>query len=359
MPSGRLIAAILAGAWRSPPPALDLSDSELNQITPLLLRSGEAAIGWRRVRRNSLRSSPAAAELRQAYRFYSIWAALHERHVRCAIVALRSAGVDPLLWKGWAVARLYPERGLRPYEDIDLCVWPEQYGLAESALVVPDGTPKHPVDLHRGFSELEDGGLDEVYRRSEFVTLEALDVRIPGPEDHLRYLCLHFLKHGGNRPIWLCDIAVFLESRPEYFDWAYCLRGDRRRSEWIVYTLVLAHRLLGARLDRSPAEAAIDKMPDWLPCAVIGQWDAGFQHDKSRRMIEAFGRRSWLIEAVRERWPNPILASYDLQVPFNAFPRLPFQVVWFINLVLRFAARTALSQVPRRGHAVFGGKLAR
>jgi len=29
-------------------------------------------------------------------------------------------GVEPILGKGWAIARLYPERGMRPYGDIDL-----------------------------------------------------------------------------------------------------------------------------------------------------------------------------------------------------------------------------------------------
>jgi hypothetical protein len=48
--SGRLVAQALAGAWRSTPPALELSPAELDRIAPQLLKSGAGALGWWRVR---------------------------------------------------------------------------------------------------------------------------------------------------------------------------------------------------------------------------------------------------------------------------------------------------------------------
>ena len=52
---GNLVAAVLSGSWRSSAlPTLDISETELDTVTPLLYDSGTAALGWRRVRKTSL-----------------------------------------------------------------------------------------------------------------------------------------------------------------------------------------------------------------------------------------------------------------------------------------------------------------
>ena len=60
-------------------------------------------------------------------------------------------GVEPLVLKGWAAARLYGEPGLRPYGDLDLCVLPSEEAAARTALQAP-GAPPVLVDLHSDFS---------------------------------------------------------------------------------------------------------------------------------------------------------------------------------------------------------------
>jgi putative nucleotidyltransferase-like protein len=67
--------------------------------------------------------SNAALDLRQAYRYEVLQAALREHQLIQSLKLLRSARIEPMLAKGLAVARLYPERGLRPYGDIDLYVF--------------------------------------------------------------------------------------------------------------------------------------------------------------------------------------------------------------------------------------------
>ena len=134
--SGRLVARVLAGAWCQSPPPVELSAGELAAIGPLLLGSGAGALAWWRIRGSALGTTPAALELREAYRLHSLEAALHERSIKTIVALLRSAGVEPVLVKGWAVARLYPEAGLRPYGDIDLCVRPEQYRQAAALLEI-------------------------------------------------------------------------------------------------------------------------------------------------------------------------------------------------------------------------------
>ncbi|MEN3334880.1 MAG: hypothetical protein V7641_4245, partial [Blastocatellia bacterium] len=208
--NGALVAKALVGAWRSDPPALDFTVEELNEVAPLLLGSGAGALGWWRVRHSHLQTSPVACELQQAYRFHAIRAALHEREIQEVITLLRLADVEPILVKGWAMARLYPETALRPYGDIDLCFRPEQYPKAVAVMRNPE-YHKYHVDLHEGFAKLDDLPADQLCAASQIVSLGEIDVRVLSLEDHLRILCIHLLRHGAFRPIWLCDIAAALE----------------------------------------------------------------------------------------------------------------------------------------------------
>src|SRR6266478_6613353 len=243
-----LIAKVLNGSWRQSPALLTLSPAELDIVTPLLLESGAGALGWIRVSKSNLRVAPAALELEQAYRLHALQSAVHERNIQNALTLLRSAGVEPILVKGWAVARLYPDTGLRPYGDLDLCVAEKQYHAARSALE-KELNKSYQVDLHRSFKTLDHKSWDELYSRSRLVKLGEVAVRVLCPEDHLRVLCFHFLREGAWRPLWLCDIAVTLETRPPDFDWDHCLGGDPRRSDWVACSLGVAHQLLGARVD--------------------------------------------------------------------------------------------------------------
>ena len=193
---GGLIADTLTGAWRGVPPTLEQPASELVAIASLLLKSGVAPLGWRRVRHSELRTSPSALQLQQGYRLHTLQSAVHEGELTQLVAFLKAAGLDALLAKGWAIARLYSEPGLRPYGDFDLYVRPEEYAAAEAALRGPNA-PACSTDLHRGAAELDDRSFDELYRRSQCVPLGDTHVRIFGPEDHLRLLCLHMLRHGA------------------------------------------------------------------------------------------------------------------------------------------------------------------
>ena len=341
---GKLVASVLAGAWRAspPPPPLpqSLSPAALIEVTPLLLGTGAGGLGWWRVRSSELRTSAAALELRQAYRLYTLQAGRQERQIVQAITLLRSAGVEPLLAKGWAVARLYPERGLRPYGDIDLCVRPEQYAVAVAALAAP-AAETVVVDLHKGLPELHRPSLDDVYERSQLVPLGDVDVRTLGTEDHLRYMCIHMLRHGAYRALWLCDVAVVLESLPKDFDWEYLLWGDRRRAGWVASTVCLAHQLLGARLDGIPVADRARHLPRWLIPSVLSQWSIEEHYMDSPSMAYSFRHPARLLRALRERWPNPIQATVGVGGPFNELPRLPFQLWECVLRTMHF-----LTQVP-------------
>jgi hypothetical protein len=89
---------------------------------------------------------------------------------------------------------------------------------------------------------------DVLYAHSQVVRLGEMEIRTFGAEDHLRLLCLQFLREGGlARPLWLSDISVALKSGPADFNWDYFLSGDRQRSDWAACAIDLAHSAMALR----------------------------------------------------------------------------------------------------------------
>lgn len=333
-----LIKVIFASAWHSSP----LSLRDLTEITPLLLNSGGGAFGWWCVRHSNLQATLEAQQLHQAYRLHTLQAAVKELEISQLFPYLRSKGLEPLLGKGWAIARQYPELGLRPYGDIDLYVRPDEYRAYEAALRQPEALSWN-VDLHGGAAELNDRSFAELYAHSQVVSCNGVDVRIFGPEDHLRLLCLHFLREGALRPLWLCDIAIALDSLKSDFDWNYFLSGNPRRTDWAACAIGLAHQLLGAQIEGLPVEARAKQLPRWLAPVVLREWGTGkVTHGRRTPMSAHLRHPMSLLKSLRERWPNAIEASVRVKAPFNNWPRLPFQLWECVQRLHSFAA-----QMPR------------
>ena len=335
--SGELVAATLAGSWRERPSALNLSASELAVAAPLLLQSGAGALAWRRLRNSPLSLEGAAGELQQAYRLHAIQAALHETNLKEVVKLLRAAGAEPILIKGWAIARLYPESGLRPYGDLDVCVAPKDYTSVRETL--RDAGDRYPVDLHKGTELLDDRQWDDLFKRSRLVQLEETSVRVLAAEDHFRLLCFHLLRHGVERPIGLCDIAVALESRSADFDWRVCLGSGRKHADWIRLVIGLAKQLLGAEIGDVPFEVK-PSQPDWIAKSVLKAWARDFtKHFTQAAPMEFYLHhpRGWA-HALAERWPTPIVGTVGVGGSFNRFPRFPYQLGYLLIRSLRFLA---------------------
>ena len=152
--TGGLVAAFLAGAWRSRTPALDFPDQDFETIAPLLLQTGAGPLAWWRVRESELQESAAAAEMRQAYRLNALNHQIHQAKVDSIFAVLRAADIEPILIKGWSAARYYPGPGLRPYGDIDICVRRKHYRTAAQTLDSLGGL-KYQIDLHSVLQNLE------------------------------------------------------------------------------------------------------------------------------------------------------------------------------------------------------------
>src|SRR5580765_194971 len=200
---GRLVAKVLAGSWRRQPlPPLRISTAELDEVTPLLYNSGTVALGWRRISQTSLRDTASGEVLHQAYRLLSLESEIHEQKIARVFRLLQAAGIEAILAKGWAVAGLYSERALRPYGDIDLCVRPAQLELAREVLRGPEVSDCW-VDLHHNFSEIAERSDDELFARAQTLSCGGALIRVLSLEDQLALSCIHLLKHGAWRPLWL------------------------------------------------------------------------------------------------------------------------------------------------------------
>lgn len=324
------MAEILTGAWRPEPPPLGFGPEQVTAAVPLLLKTTAAPLAWRRLRTAGPRVAKAGQPLRDRYRLHALESAGHEEHLCEVLPLLRAAGVEPILLKGWAVARLYPETGLRPYCDLDLGVRPDEIGRAAATLTRVNRR-ELMVELHQGIPDLKDRTREEAFRRSRLVRLGDVDVRVLCPEDQLRLLCLHLMRHGAGAPLWLCDLGVLLESRSADFDWDYCLYGRGCWSAWIRCFLAVTHQLLGARTGGAPTR----EPPPWLVPAVREAWtrrpgDTGFFDPiraarrrrlpplRSRSLTQFLGLAGRVVETPARlrrqvrRWQRPAVRPFDL-----------------------------------------------
>lgn len=336
---GNLVAELLSGSWRTSAfPALQFSEPDLDEVTPLLYDSGSASLGWRRISRTSLKDTSSGEVLHQAYRLMSLQSEIHEQKIEKLFRLFRQAKVEAVLAKGWATAGTYPERALRPYGDIDICVRPAHYRLAKQVVTSPEAKDCW-VDFHKQFVEINERSIDELFARSKTVSLGKEQIRILGPEDQLALSCIHLLKHGAWRPLWLCDIGVAIETLPETFDWDLCLGRNRIRAHWITSAIGLAGRLLRADTQSLP-EITNTELPPWLVDSVLRQWASPFAIDQPPMshpvpMAHLLRHPGGLLDGLRQRWPNPIIATISVNGEFNNLPRLPYQMANCLSRIAR------------------------
>lgn len=328
---GRIVASLLSGSWRPHPPPARIPPEELERVSKVLLRQSSGGLAWHRLRGSDLSSHPAALPLRDAYRSHTLQVRLLERQLAETVSHLRDHGIEPILAKGWALGRLYPEPGLRPYGDLDLLVFPHQTQKARTALTAP-GAPLAPVELHTGFPMLADRCLDRLFERSRMVGLGGVSIRILGAEDQLRLATLHGLNHGLCRPVWLCDVAAALESIPPDFDWGYAMRGDPWLSRGVGCSIRLVRGLLDVDLERAgvPERWKEGALPSWVLPATLRAFGASRHYmdlpDPSELVLDPRA----LLTAARLRWSNPLEVTWRRRAPWNNRPRLPYQVLDYL-----------------------------
>ena len=175
-----------------------------------------------------------------------------EVRVARAFCLLRSNGIEPVLIKGFAAGRNYPESVIRLSIDTDLAVAAADFQRAYEIAVSSDAEGL-AIDLHRELRHLDTLAWDDLFENSELFEIDGGTVRLLRPEDHLRVLCVHWLNDGGTDRGRLWDIYYAVENRPADFDWGRFLDVvSRRRRRWLICAVGLAHRFLGLDISETP-----------------------------------------------------------------------------------------------------------
>jgi hypothetical protein len=265
-------------------------------------------------------------------RWFSLQNKVHEARICEAFALFRQYEIEPILIKGWAIARLYPQTHLRTYTDIDLGVSSSDFEKAKDLLEDEDAK-KLNIDLHNEFRHLDTVEWNLLVRDSQLVSLHGTDIRILSPEDHLRILCVHWLTDSGADKERLFDIHYSVANRPEGFDWPKCLdRAGSTRRRWIVSAIGLAHRYTGLSLEGLPFAGEGKTIPAWLVKSLEKEWELAVP---LKGLYDSLHDWRFFVKQLKKRIPpNAVFSTIDCEGEFDDRSRAPYQVRSFLRRAL-------------------------
>lgn len=261
-------------------------------------------------------------QITDEYRFYLLRKRHAENLILNAFRGFRRAGIEPILIKGWAAARNYPEYKSRFFGDVDLAV--SAFDFDRATLLIKEES-LGGIDLHRELRHFDTVDWSRLVEDSDVVDLDGENIRILGAEDHLRVLCVHWLTNGGENRERLWDIAYAVDNRPKDFDWSRCLDViSPTRRQWIIATIGIAHKYLGLEIDGLPFSDEARDLPKWLTRCLEKEWS---------RNVELLTLHSQLKHPkslMQQIWkripPNPIMATVDCEGDFDHGTRAGYQI---------------------------------
>lgn len=270
-----------------------------------------------------------------AYNDFEKWTALIEavqaEKLSKAISALLKGKIEPILFKGLAIARLYPKNARRePSSDIDLAVAPGSLAQAKEIL---ENTGVF-IDLKEGLEELSGVSWTELKSRCEEITVSGTKVLVPCVEDHLRIVITHWLLDGGERRERLKDVRYLIESKRD-MDWDLVLHGGNlARRSWYRAVIAAARDFAGLSKEFLPQSMADYCPPQWFYSALEKQWR---QKPVQRTKLLAAWRNPMQFYRLLRRQlpPNPISATIFLEREINDDRRLPIQLETLYRRTLR------------------------
>lgn len=253
-----------------------------------------------------------------------------ERKIGEIFVKIRESHVEPILIKGWTIARFYPPEQKRDIGDFDFCVASNNYSRVKKLLRTSlfDDFSRAEIDLHDGFKHLDKLSFEELFQRSETIELHGVSVRILSQEDNLRVTCVHWLIDSGTHRHKLWDIYYLVKNRQIDFDWDWCLNANGKiRRRWVICAIALAHRILNLNVDDLPFADEIknpDVLPVWLMPALEKEWNDEVKLGDLLTTLNDW--RAFRAQIIKRFPPNPIGASIDTEAPFDDSARLPYQI---------------------------------
>ncbi|MCX9010267.1 MAG: nucleotidyltransferase family protein [Candidatus Methanoperedens sp.] len=257
-----------------------LSSPEWDYLLDVASRHSIAPLLYHNLANSDQRVPPEVMEhLKKQYYLNTIRNEVLYRELGRILEAQRDAEVEVVVLKGAALAEtVYPDRGLRPFSDIDLLIRKENLNRTEDTLTklgytldayaTPRGFSKK-FDYHlryiNGMSIVElhwDLSLrasiykytnirpDALWRNARKSKVAGIDVLIPSPEDLIIHSCIHSAKHRYSKLIWLYDIRQIAERHP--IDWKHLIRSAKsdRTARSVFYGLLFTDELLGPILPK-------------------------------------------------------------------------------------------------------------
>ena len=250
--------------------ALD-AGADLDRVATVALPNGVGPLCWRALGLAGARGRLGAiaeplerdAEVRRVHAQLLLPIALQK-----IVGPLGEAGLEPLIFKGPAMAEQYAEPGLRPMDDVDVILPKRQHGAGLAALERagwrtlanrpgdhydtflshPD-VPYLPLELHWDVAAWHDRATnvsaEALWKSRRTTTMLGVDCFGLPPEENLVALANHAGKpfHHFGRLIWSVDMAVVIINAAGQLDWDRVASMARR---WHCRT-VLAVALLHAR----------------------------------------------------------------------------------------------------------------
>ncbi|HVF48226.1 MAG TPA: nucleotidyltransferase family protein [Pyrinomonadaceae bacterium] len=245
-----------------------------------------------------------------------------------AFELFRKNGIEPILIKGYAAARNYPESETRLSIDIDFAVAAADFDRARE-IKAPEGIG---IDVHRELRHLDTLPWEDLFGNSQMIEVDSCRARVLRDEDHLRVLCVHWLTDGGSDKSRLWDIYYAVANRPPDFDWGRFLDVvTPRRRRWLVATVGLARRYLGLDVSGTPIDAEARHLPKWLEKTVEREWAA---ETKTRPMEAVVLEPAMFVKQfVKRLRPNAIRATVEAEGDFEARTRVHYQIRNFVSRI--------------------------
>jgi len=271
----------------------------------------------------------ARDEMTDEFRYYLLRKRRAEDLIVTAFREFRKHGIEPILIKGWAAARNYPDGVPRFFGDIDLAVAESDFAQARQLIDDPS-SGIGGIDLHRELRHLDTLNWDNLFANSELVEIDGEPIRILSAEDHLRVMCVHWLNNGGESRDRLWDIVYAVRNRPENFEWSrFTDVVSPIRRKWLAATIRVAHKYLGLELDGIPFADEATNLPAWFTRCIEREWERGVEI----RALEALLRnpKALFIQIRKRIPPNPIQATIACEAPIDETGRVRYQVRDFVN----------------------------
>ena len=243
----------------------------------------------------------------------------------CLVFTLfREKGIEPILIKGLAAARSYPEGQFRDSVDMDIAVAALDFDIAKH-VVESNAAKGLAIDLHRELRHLDTVDWTNLVANSALIDFDSGTIRVLSPEDHLRVLCVHWLTDGGANKDRLWDIYYAVTNREPDFDWDRFLNVvDQKRRRWLICTLGLAQRYLDLDLTGTPIEREVMDIPAWLINAVEKEWSSD---TPLWPLFSSIHDRKLFIAQIKKRLPpNPVTATVLVNGSFDAKTRFFYQI---------------------------------